>query len=261
MLRPPFFLLLTFNDHCMGKPFHQQTELLCLFNIFNFHQVMQSPTRCANIVEWFVINNFRLVINSDVLPPLGNLDHSPIFLELNFNLCTHISSFIRCWDYSQADIKKLNEILLIAPWEDIIAVSPTPDIALTNITDIINQSACSTCIPIRTIESNKSTSLNAKPWINQNLKKMIFKRRRLFAKWRQTQCCRHRLAYNRLRKITQRYIKDLKNQCNQFVLSKLDSLSKSRPDFWKTDFLEKICLANVHIQMLLWSVVTLFTMT
>jgi len=127
---------------------------------------------------------------------------------------------------------KLNAILLIAPWEDIIAASPTPDIALTNITDI-NQSAC-TCIPFRIIESNKSTSLDAKPWINQNLKEMIRKRRRLFAKWRQTQCRHHRLAYNRLRNKIQRYIKDRYNQYNQFVLSKLDSSSTSPPDFWKT---------------------------
>jgi len=44
----------------------------------------------------------------------------------------------------------------------------------------------------------------------------------------------HRLAYNRLRNKIQRYIKDRKNQYNQFVLSKLDSLSTFRPDFWKT---------------------------
>ena len=86
----------------------------------------------------------------------------------------------------------------LAPWEDIIAASTTQDIALTNITDIINQGAC-TCIPFRIIESNKSTSVDAKPWINQNLKKMIRKRRRLFAKWRQTQCRHHRLAYNPVR--------------------------------------------------------------
>jgi len=58
-----------FNDHSMGKPFQQQTELFYLFNMFNFHQVIHSPTRCANILSWLVINNFRLVINSDVLPP------------------------------------------------------------------------------------------------------------------------------------------------------------------------------------------------
>jgi len=47
--------------------------------MFNFHQVTQSPIRCANILDWLVINNLRLVINSDVLLPLGNLDPSPIF--------------------------------------------------------------------------------------------------------------------------------------------------------------------------------------
>ena len=77
--------------------------------------------------------------------------------------------------YSRADFKKLNEMLLIAPWEDITAASPTPHIALSNITDIINHRVC-TCIPFRITESNKSTSVDAKPWINQNLKKMIRKR-------------------------------------------------------------------------------------
>ena len=64
-----------FTDHFIGKPFQQQTELLRLFNMSNFHQVIQSPTRCNNILDWFAINNLHLVINSDVLP-LRNLDHS-----------------------------------------------------------------------------------------------------------------------------------------------------------------------------------------
>ena len=40
-----------FNDHSVGKPFQQQTELFRLFNMFNFHQVIQSPTRCTNILD------------------------------------------------------------------------------------------------------------------------------------------------------------------------------------------------------------------
>ena len=44
-----------FNDHSIDKPFQQQTELFRLFNRFNFHQVIQSPTRCTNILDWFVI--------------------------------------------------------------------------------------------------------------------------------------------------------------------------------------------------------------
>jgi len=237
-----------FNDHSVGKPFQQQTELFRWFNMFNFHQVIQSPTRCTNILDWFVINNLPLVINSDVLPPLRNLDHSLIFLELGLKFCTDFPSSIKCWDYSRADFKKLNEILLSAPWENIITASPTPDVALTNVTDIIKQSAC-TRIPFRILESKKSTSVDAKPWINLTLKKMIHKRRRLFAKWWRTQCHHHRLAYNCLRNKIQRYIKDRKNQYNQFVLSKLDSLSTSRPNFWKTvkDFLGKRSYSNAPL--------------
>jgi len=70
-----------FKDYSIGKPFQQQTELFRLFNMFNFHQVIHSPTRWANNLDWFVIINSHLVIKSDVLTPLRNLDHSLIFLE------------------------------------------------------------------------------------------------------------------------------------------------------------------------------------
>ena len=50
-----------FNDHSVGKPFQQQTELFRLFNMFNFHRVIQSPTRYTKILDWFVINNLHLV--------------------------------------------------------------------------------------------------------------------------------------------------------------------------------------------------------
>jgi len=174
-------------------------------------------------------NNDRL---HDLTPSINHR------LPLNFGNSSIQEDTMELWSVDQFRLfqethKKLNVILLTAPWENIIAASPTPDAALTNITDILNQSAC-TCIPFRILESKKSTSVDDKPWINLNLKKMIHKRRRLFAKWRRTQCRHHRLTYNRLRNKIQRYIKDRKNQYNQFVLSKLDSLSASRPNFWKT---------------------------
>jgi len=77
---------------------------------------------------------------------------------------------------------------------------------------------------------------------------MIRKRRRLFPKWRQTQCRHHRLAYARLPSKIQKYIKDRKNQYNKFFRSKLDSLSTYRPDFWKT---VKDLLGKRRYQMLL----------
>jgi len=43
------------NDHSMGKPFHQQTELFRVFKMLNFRQVIHSPTRCASILDGLVI--------------------------------------------------------------------------------------------------------------------------------------------------------------------------------------------------------------
>jgi len=62
--------------------------------------------------------------------------------------CADFPSSIKCWNFSRADFKKLNEILLIAPWEDIIAASPTQNIALTNIIDIVHQSAFALVFPL-----------------------------------------------------------------------------------------------------------------
>ena len=64
-----------------------------------------------------------------------------------------------------------------------------------------------------------------------------------------TQSRHHRLAYNCLRNKIQRYIKDRKNQYNQFVLSKLDSLSTSRSNFWKTvkDLFDKRSYSNAPL--------------
>jgi len=71
----------------------------------------------------------------------------------------------------------------------------------------------------------------------------------LLAKWRQTECGHRYRAYNRLRNKIRRCIKDRKSWYNQFVLSKLDSLSTSRPDFWKRvkDLLGKCPSSNAPL--------------
>ena len=71
----------------------------------------------------------------------------------------------------------------------------------------------------------------------------------MLAKWRQTECGHRYRAYNRLRNKIHRCIKDRKSWYNQFVLSKLDSLSTSRPDFWKRvkDLLGKCPSSNAPL--------------
>jgi len=45
------------------------------------------------------------------------------------------------WDYSVADFEGLNSALFSIPWDFIVANSSNIDIALDNITDVLNQCA------------------------------------------------------------------------------------------------------------------------
>ena len=99
------------------------------------------PTRNSSTLDWFAINNISLVLDSGVLPPLNNLDHSLIFTTLNCLLTNSPPSSKLLWDYANADFTNLNDALLCVPWEDIVANSPNVHLALANITDIINQCA------------------------------------------------------------------------------------------------------------------------
>jgi len=53
------------------------------------------------ILDWALTNVPSAVLSHGALDPINNLDHNPIFIELNFSLKRHVVSkpfFV--WDYS-----------------------------------------------------------------------------------------------------------------------------------------------------------------
>ena len=126
------------------------------------------------------------------------LPHSPPSLKL-------------LWDYANADFTNLNDALLCVPWEDIVANSPNVDLALANITDIINQCARQ-YIPTKNVISHNAPTQLSKPSLSLNLKRVIRKKQRLFTKWRKKINPVYKYSNNKLRNKIELTIKERKQQ-------------------------------------------------
>ena len=111
------------------------------------------------ILDWALTNVPSAVLSHGVLDPINNLDHNPVFIELNFSQHHVVSKPFFVWDYNNGDFLGLNNALHVAPWEFIIMNSPNVNSALSNITNVINQTL-QACIPTKIVyPSNKSKPL------------------------------------------------------------------------------------------------------
>ena len=93
-----------FNDHSAFKPIQLQSNLFRTLSTFGFHQLIDTATRDRMILDWALTNVPSAVLSHGILDPINNLDHNPIFIELNFSLKHRVVSkpfFV--WDYNNGD--------------------------------------------------------------------------------------------------------------------------------------------------------------
>jgi len=154
---------------------------------YGFQQLIENPTRCNHILDWFLTNKPSFAFNSSVLSPISNLDHCPIYLELRFNSPSdyHMVNSPTVWGCSAADFEGLNSALFSIPWDFIVANSSNIDIALDNITDVINQCA-ELHIPTKTVRYFRNFRKHDKTWMSNDLKRLIRQRSKAFSRWCKT---------------------------------------------------------------------------
>jgi len=93
-----------FSDHSVFKPIQLQLNLFRTLSAFGFHQFIDTATQNRVILDWALTNVPSTVLSHGVLDHINNLDHNPIFIELNFSLKHHVVSkpfFV--WDYNNGD--------------------------------------------------------------------------------------------------------------------------------------------------------------
>jgi len=215
-----------FNDLTLDKPIHLQFTFVRIIYSYEFQQLIQNPTRCNHILDWFLTTKPSFAFNNSVLSPIFDLDHCPIYLELRFNSPSdyHMVNSPTVWDYSAAVFEGLNSALFSIPWHFIVANSSNIDMALDTISDVINQCA-ELHIPRKTVRHFRKYD---KPWTTNDLKRLIRQRSKVFSRWRKTDDVRFKIKYNKLRNLIQRKIRVAKSHNRDAILQKLNSISPGK---------------------------------
>ena len=113
-------------------------------------------------------------------------------------------------------------------WEFIIMSSPNVNSALSNITNVINQTL-KAFIPTKIVyPSNKS-----KPWFTRELRLLIRKRSRHYKPWLKTKNINHKRLCNKTRNLVQRKIKLAKQKYNEQFMNKVNVVKTSDLKYWK----------------------------
>ena len=109
--------------HSGVTPF--DTRLKDTIESLNLTQLITTPTRqtetSCNLRDLVITNNNNIITDSGILPSFSNIDHFPVFANLNIERQPSIKPQDRhIWDYRRTDINRLTHTLLHTDWSFII---------------------------------------------------------------------------------------------------------------------------------------------
>ena len=196
------------------------SETLGLTQLINTATRIQDGTHVRDLI---FINSPEVVTDSGMLSSFSNLDHFPIYAAPSITHPTAKSSnTTRVWDYKNADIDLLVNILSRTDWNSI--TDKDVDDATETFTDTL-LNAADRCIPTKSVRVRHD-----KLWITADLRRQIRKRNHLFklARTRQT-------SYDWIRWRTQRNLVTSINRKlkNSHIKHKVNILLESKKDPFK----------------------------
>ena len=186
----PHILILTgdFNDRCVEwDSTHSDSELgMSLFNLvtqFNLFQLINEPTRTneysTSLLDLLITDSPGLVLDSGVLAPVSNSDHSVIFCC--FSLSYHKDRAFKrgVWNFNKADFTGLNATLSSAPWDTAFDVFDSIDDVVSYWSDLFLTTA-KEYIPFKEVIIRPKD----KPWITTEIKKLMRQRNRAWKRFK-----------------------------------------------------------------------------
>ena len=201
------------------------TRLKDSLETLNLTQLISTPTRqtdtSSNLRDLVITNNPQMIIESGVLPPFSNIDHFPVFINLNIEKQPSLSFPERhIWDYEHTDIDKLTHTLMHTDW-DFINDNNVHD-ATEQFTQTI-LTAAAEAIPLKTIKARQ----NNKNWMTTELRASIRKRDRLFRLARHRQTTHDWLKWRQQRNMTTALNRRLKKENLQKHINKLSEYKQN----------------------------------
>ena len=198
--------------------------------MLDLNQIIDQPTRIAhntnNLRDLIFTSNSSIVQHSGVLSSFANLDHFPIYAELNFvspSLTRDTELITTIWDYQKMDAMLLTNMLLTIDWTGI--VEKDVDTATSEFIAALNYAA-STAIPRRHLKRKR----NSKSWISTDLKRNIRKRDRLFKRAKETQSSYDWARWRHQRNAVSNMNRQLKSE---YIKAQVEKLLTQKNDPYK----------------------------
>jgi len=152
--------------------------------------------------------------------------HCPIFCILDSSKPSSQNFKRKVWLYDKGDYVGLRREISSFQWDTIH--NDDIDIYTQQLTDTINLIAAK-YIPNKIVTIRQSSP----PWMHNELRKQIRKRKRAYDKAQKTQTPHHWQLYRQIRNKTTTLLRQAKQQQTQKLADKLKNENVSPSDFWK----------------------------
>jgi len=228
-----------FNDRCTewnGSHFTSElgTKLYEMVADNGLTQIIDSPTHLDNagrpqhLLDLLITDSPDLILDSQVLPPIGSCKHCPTFCKLAISLPKDKPFKRTVWDFNNVDIISLTDALTAAPWNTAYELYDDVD----DIEHFWNQLFLETArqyIPTRTITVHPHT----KPWMTKTLRLLINKKHRLWHRYKKTQRPEHLDIYRLVRNQTVREVIKSKSHYFNSLIPTLQNPNQDPKKWWR----------------------------
>ena len=202
---------------------------------YDLHQIINEHThfteRSSSLIDIILTSNPNSILLSGVGDPFLNQEiryHCPIFSVFKFTKPHRKSIKRHIWKYKDGDYENLKHKFGNTDWNSF--ANEDIDIYSKNVTDHIFQLS-SECIPNKIASVRPSET----PWMHNELRKLMRKRKRAYDKAKRTQLQQHWDQYKRLRNDTTKLLRSSKKTYFDNLANKLTSSHNlSSKDWWKT---------------------------
>lgn len=189
-----------FNLDMLKLNSRRKIENIC--QQYDLKQVINEPTHftesSSSLIDIILVSDIKTVLFSGVGDPFLNNEvryHCPILAVFTFPK-THNTSFKRLiWKYKDGDYDSLNNKIANTDWNSF--KNSNIDTYASNITNHIMKLS-KECIPNKVINVRNSDP----PWMHNELRKLMRKRKRAYDKAKRTKNPQHWTAYKKLRNDT-----------------------------------------------------------
>ncbi|MCG8048538.1 MAG: reverse transcriptase domain-containing protein [Candidatus Thiodiazotropha endolucinida] len=214
-------------NHDMLKQ-DRNSKLQRIMSKYNLHNMILEPTRVTpqsqTCIDLILTNHNSLITNTEVLPPFCS-DHSTITAEINFKTFKTKAYKTSIWKYEEANKMGLSDKLNTSDWSFINNSNNIDDINEEFKCKLL--SAAEQFIPKITFTKRPSD----KPWMNNNIRRQMRQRNRLYTKAKHSSSDTHFRKYKEKRNEVITLIREAKKQYLQKLQTSLSD-PNTKPKQW-----------------------------